>query len=329
MTEEFRRKAIPVTELSMGRMFSFSTFFRLLSLLKQQRPDVVHTHLGRADSYGRLAARVARVPAVVTTAHNVERWKENFAFRTVDAYTTQFAHRIIACSERVRDHLGAVGTVPMNKVIVIHNGINLRVWDSPPAPAAAIELRKSFNFAEKDFVVGIVGRLEEQKGHVYLFEAFASRRDELPNLRLLVVGEGALNDSLRQYVDALQISANVIFAGPRRDMRVVYEALDLVLMPSLWEGLPITLLEAMASGRTVIASTVGGIPEVMRHELNGLLVPPKDSAAIAGSLERCYRDRDLMCRMAIAGRKIVQNEFSIEVTAQRIIEVYQQLVPVP
>jgi glycosyltransferase involved in cell wall biosynthesis len=311
----------------MGRMLSFSTFFRLTSLLKQKRPDVVHTHLGRADSYGRLAARLAGIPVIVTTAHNVERWKGNFALRSIDAYTTQFAHRVIACSERVREHLRDVGTVPMSKVTVIRNGVNLGVWDNSPAPATAIELRKSFNFTEKDFVIGIIGRLEEQKGHVYLFEALARLRDAIPNLHLMVVGEGTLGDSMRQLVNSLKLSSNVTFAGARRDMRIVYEALDMVVIPSLWEGLPITLLEAMASGRPVIATAVGGIPEVIRHESNGLLVPPKDCLAIADAIKRSYVDRDLMCRLALAGRKTVQNEFSIELTARKIIDVYQDLLP--
>jgi glycosyltransferase involved in cell wall biosynthesis len=326
MTEEFRRRGIPVSELSMGRMFSFATFFRLLTLLKEQRPDVVHTHLGRADSYGRLAARLARVPAIVTTAHNVEQWKSNFAFRTIDAYTTQFAHRVIACSERVSEHLRAVGTVPMTKVSVIRNGVNLRAWDNSSAPANAIELRKSLNCTEMDFVIGIVGRLEEQKGHVYLLKAIADLREQLKNLRLLVAGEGTLGDSMKRLVNSLQLSSMVTFAGPRRDMRLVYEAIDLLVMPSLWEGLPITMLETMASGRPVIATAVGGMPEVIRHEFNGLLIPSKDSEAIAGAIKRCYLDRDLMCRLARAGKSTVRNEFSIEVTAQKVVEVYEELL---
>jgi glycosyltransferase involved in cell wall biosynthesis len=326
LVEEFRCKQIPVTELSMGSMLSFGTVFRLLGLLKRQRPHVVHTHLGRADSYGRLAARLAGVPVIVTTAHNVERWKDNIAFRSIDAFTSQFAHRTIACSERVREHLRAVGTVPMNKVTVIRNGINLGIWDRSPNPATTIEFRKSFNFAEQDFVIGIVGRLEEQKGHVYLFEALASLRDEFSNLRLLVVGEGTLGDSLRQLVNSLKLSPNVTFAGARRDMRIVYEALNLVVIPSLWEGLPITLLEAMASGRAVVATNVGGIPEVIRHEFNGLLLPPKDSVAIADAIKRCYCDRDLMSRLALAGKNTVHMEFSIEVTARKVIEVYEELM---
>jgi glycosyltransferase involved in cell wall biosynthesis len=325
MAGEFRRQGIPVEELALQRMVSLSTLVRLMAILKRKRPDLVHTHLGRADSYGRVAAAMARVPVTVSTVHNVEQWKDRLPLRWIDAATATLADHLIACSDRVAEHLRKVGLVPMKKVSVIRNGIRLGDWIDQPGGTEAAAIRQEFHCAGDDFVMGAIGRLEPQKGHQYLFHALAVLRPKLPEIRLWVVGDGTLRESLERLATELDLLANVRFVGNRRDMRSIYAALDLVVMPSLWEGLPIALLEAMACRRPIIATSVGGIPEVIQHEVNGILVPPKDGVALAVAIERSYRCRPFTHALAEAGFQTVARSFSIADNARMACALYEKL----
>lgn len=325
MAEEFRSQRIPVDELALQGMVGLPTFLQLTARLRRQRPDIVHTHLGRADNYGRMAARIARVPVIVSTVHNVEAWKSRFFLLWIDAWTSIFAHRLVACSGRVAEHLREL-KVPMEKVVVVKNGICLRHWTEKPDLAAVGGIRRELGAGQNEFVVGVIGRLETQKGHSYLFQAIAALKDEIPDLKLWVIGEGSLRESLERLAGELGLSAKITFAGVRRDMRLVYAALDLVVMPSLWEGLPITLLEAMACRRPIVATTVGGIPEVIAHEKSGLLVPPRDVPALAAGLKCCHRERQFTQSLASAAFETVTNEFSIEQNAEKLLALYDELV---
>jgi glycosyltransferase involved in cell wall biosynthesis len=324
MADEFRRQGIPVDELSMKRSVCPTTLVQLTLRLNRLRPDIVHTHLGRADNYGRVAALMARVPVIVSTVHNVERWKEGIALRLIDSGTSRIADRLIACSGRVAEHLRELKTVPMDKVIIVRNGIRLRDWFEPPAAASVAAVRRELQTDSQAFPIGVVGRLELQKGHPCLFHALASIQEEVPHLRLWIVGEGTQLPVLQKLAADLQIASKITFCGVRRDMREVYAAADLVVMPSLWEGLPIALLEAMAAQRPVIATSVGGIPEVIQHEVNGLLVPPQDSQALAAAIHRCYCNRDFARRLGQSAAHAVRHDFSIERHAQKIMAVYRQ-----
>lgn len=328
MAKEFRGQGIPVDELALRGMVSVPTFLQLVSRLQRQRPEIVHTHLGRADNYGRVAAKIARVPVIVSTVHNVEAWKSRFFLRWIDAWTSTFADRLIACSGRVAEHLRELH-VSMEKVVVVKNGIHLRHWTEKPDPAAAGAIRRELGAGQNEFVVGVIGRLETQKGHSYLFQAIAALKDEIPDLRLWVIGEGSLRESLERLAGELGLSSKITLTGVRRDMRSVYAALDLVVMPSLWEGLPITLLEAMACQRPILATTVGGIPEVITDEKNGLLIPPKNVPALIVALKRCHRERQFTQSLANAAFETVTNEFSIDHNAQKLLALYEELVCLP
>jgi len=326
LADEFRQQGIPVEELCLKGMLGLPTLFRLTALLKRQRPDIVHTHLGRADNFGRLAARLARVPVIVTTVHNVDAWKANILFRRIDAWTSRYANQIVACSGRVGEHLRELGLVPNEKITVIRNGICLRDWSDRPEPAAVLRLRGELGLRPNDFVIGVIGRLEKQKGHRHLFEALAILKEDVADWRLLVVGEGALRQALEELAERLGLSSQVSFAGVRRDMRMIYAASDVVVLPSLWEGLPLVLLEAMAARRPVVGTRVGGVPEVLRHKETGFLVPPGDSAALCAAIKRCYLERERAEAMAEAAYQWVGSNCSIETNARQLLTVYNKLI---
>ena len=325
MAQEFRKRGFETSEFLMENMVSLPTLFRLTVLLKQQRPWIVHTHLGRADSYGRVAAWLAGVPRIVTTVHNVDAWKAKWYLRWIDAVTSRAAHRLIACSGRVAEHLRAIGLVPMDKVTVLRNGIRLQDWRDEPSPVAVSALRQDLGVKNNEFVIGVIGRLEPQKGHVYLLQALASFKSSLPAFRLCIVGEGTLREELERLVVKFGLASNVTFAGVRHDMRLVYAAVDLVVMPSLWEGLPITLLECMASRRPVVATDVGGISEIIQPEHNGLMVPPKSSEALAAAIQRCMQSPESTRARVEAGFETVRREFSVEQLVDKVLALYRQL----
>jgi glycosyltransferase involved in cell wall biosynthesis len=329
LAPDFRREGFEVDELQLNGTFGLATFFRLVALLKRQAPDVVHTHLGRADNYGRLAAKLARVPVIVTTVHNVDAWKANPLLRWLDAWTSRFAQRLLACSGRVGQHLRELNLVPRHKISVVRNGIRLGDWNDQPEPTAVSRIRTELNLQTSHFVLAVIGRLEEQKGHRYLLEALASLNGQIPNWRLLVVGEGTLRNRLEKQAAQLKLSTQIVFAGERRDMRLIYAASDVVVLPSLWEGLPLVLLEAMAARRPVIATTAGGIPEVLRHEVTGRLVTPEDSLGLAAAIQSCYSQPEKTLAMAEAAYRTVINHCSIETTAERVLGVYESLMGKP
>jgi glycosyltransferase involved in cell wall biosynthesis len=325
MAAEFRERGIPVTELAMNGAASLGTLWRLTSLLRSQRPDVVHTHLGRADSCGRVAAFLAQVPAIVSTLHNLEPWKSQAWMRWTDAATSRLADRLIACSERVAQHVRELGLVPARKITVVQNGIRLADWASEPSPEAVSTLRASLGTAAGTYVLGVVARLEEQKGHEHLFHALAAVGAGMPNYSLWLVGEGSQQAALARRAAQLGLQSKISFLGPRRDLRLVYAALDLVVLPSLWEGLPIALLEAMACRRPIVATTVGGVPEVISHGQNGLLCAPRDVRGLGAAILRCRSNRAWAEGLGTSAFEHVA-QFGIEPNISKVLAIYRHIL---
>ncbi|MFZ5825024.1 MAG: glycosyltransferase [Bacillota bacterium] len=324
LAKEFVSRGIPVTELSLKGMVDPRTFWRLLAEIRRFSPDIVHTHLGKADNYGRTAAWLAGVKRIVTTVHNVEDWKENRVLRFVDAFTAKLCDRIVACSGRVADHLLSLGNVNSSKVVTIQNGLDLRNWPLPLQEDAGAT-RRELGFTEKDFVVGTLGRMEVQKGHAFLVEAAAIAREQGCNVKLLFVGDGSLRQTLVDLVAERGLSEHVVFAGVRRDTKALLAAMDLFALPSLWEGLPIALLEAMAANRCIVATPVGGVPEVIENGYSGLLVPPGDAESLAQAIMMCKKDRTLASQLSDGARRSVEESFSLDVGVTKLLNVYQEL----
>jgi glycosyltransferase involved in cell wall biosynthesis len=187
-------------------------------------------------------------------------------------------------------------------------------------------MRRTFGVQAQGLLVGTVGRLHPQKGFASLLAAVARVRERLPAIRLLLVGGGALRRDLVARAEALGLAEVVIFAGSRGDVPEILAALDLFVLPSLWEGLPNAVLEAMAAGLPVVATAAGGTPEVVVDGETGLLVPPGDVTALAEAIERLLRDPGLRRKMGEAGRKRVEGHFTIEQTVAQTVALYETLL---
>jgi glycosyltransferase involved in cell wall biosynthesis len=275
----------------------------ILGIIRAGRFDLVHTHTSKAGFLGRLAARMARVPAVVHTPHGhvfygyygplvtrlfaaAERWA---AWRT---------DRLVALTVReVDDHL-ALGIGRPEQFRVIHSGIDFAAFDADPTPGR--QVRVELGIPAEALVVGTLGRLTAVKGQDCLVAALASLA--LPQLWLLLVGDGEERSALAAQAQALGVADRVVFAGWRQDVHRVLRAMDLFALPSLNEGMGRALVEAMYTGLPVVATAVGGVPELIVPGSTGLLVPPRAAADLAAAIRSLVADPEARARLGQQAR---------------------------
>jgi glycosyltransferase involved in cell wall biosynthesis len=264
---------------------------------------------------------LAGVPVVVGSEVNIYERKarlhtlaERWLMRGTDAVVASAA----AVREFYVDQIGA----DRSKVEVIYNAVD---WSQLETSLSRDEMRASLGIPAAAPVAGIVGRLTEQKAHRVLFEAMA-RRSSLSNLHLVVTGDGELRDELRRRVESLGLSPRVHFTGIRRDVGNVLAALDMFVMPSLWEGLPLALVHAMGAGLPVVASAVAGVPEVVQHGQTGMLVQPGDVDGLAAALERLVHDPAERSRLGLAARDYVRPRFGVDGFVGSTTALYDRLL---
>lgn len=285
---------------------------RLVGWLRRERVQVVHTHLSTASLLGSWAARLAGIPALATV----------HGLNTRTCYN--YANRIIAVSNAVRQHLVAQG-LPAERIMVVHNGVDLRALSRPDQSE---QVRRECRLPPGAPVLITVGRLAPTKGHRDLLEALEllARGGLRPNLRLLVVGTGSLLPLLQREAEQRGLRDRVIFCGFQRDVLPYLQAADVFVLPSIQEGLSLSALEAMALGKPVVACRVGGTPEVVVDGETGVLVSPGNPRELAAALERLLAEREQARAMGAAGRRRVQQAFDLEQMVARIETIYRELV---
>ena len=302
----------PVLLPALGREISplddLISLARMVRLVRRIRPDVVHTHMAKAGTVGRLAAHICGVPLIVHTYHG-HVFHSYFSpaktrvFLTIERALGLATDRIIAIGDGQRNEIASYGVAPMRKLESIRLGLELRQFlDTEKARGA---LRAELDIATDTPLVGIVARLVPIKAHEVFFEAAVQVLRDEPAVQFIVVGDGERRAELEALVDRLGIRQIVRFLGWRRDMRTVYADLDVVALTSLNEGSPVALIEALASARPVVSTAVGGVPEVVIDGQTGRTVPPANPTALAEAILTLLRDRSLGERLAIAGREHV------------------------
>lgn len=322
---EARQEGIATEVFAMRGKLDLGQVPAIASYLRKEQIDIVHTHGVRANLMGRLAAGMARTPHVVTTVHSVlamdytsllDRWVNQFCEWTTRRWTEKF----IAVSRGLARALLASG-LPAEKVTVIYNGLDLSQFRQ----GAGDKVRAEFGLKPGQPAVGVVARLHPVKGHEFFLQAAAEISRDFPAARFFVVGCGAHRPALEGLTARLGIGDAVVFTGFRRDAADVTAALDVLVVPSLSEGFGLTAVEAMALGKPVLATRVGGLPEIVTSGENGLLVPPGDPAALADGLRFILRHPAEAAQLAADGRRTVEEKFSAEVMAAKTTELYRQL----
>jgi glycosyltransferase involved in cell wall biosynthesis len=297
----------------------------LARAMRADRIEVVHAHLFGDSLHGYLASRAAGRPPVVLTLHIGVEGCTGLQRRGY-AWLLARCARAIACSDAVaRSFAPLLATGRAMQVIA--NGIETLPAAAPPAPERAA-LRRSLGAGPDEVLFAVIGRLAEQKGHRYLLAAFAALvREHGVAARLLVLGEGELRERLERQAAEADIADRVLFAGLRSDVPALLPAVDTVVFSSLFEGLPVALLEAMAAGRCIVATDVPGIVEAVRPEREAVIVPIGDARGLAAGLLRVVRTPGLAARLGDAARARFLAEFTAERMVARYAAVYEDVLP--
>lgn len=299
----------------------------LWRLLQRHRYSIVHTHNSKAGFVGRLAAKLAGVPVVVHTVHgfafhNQERWWRRRLFRALERLAAGWCDHLVVISEPLIEWAVRDRVAPRSKMTKIYSGIDLQAFQQPVDAAA---VRRGLGFDDRAFVVGQVSKLWQGKGHDVLLRAAERLKDRLPELRLLLIGEGELMPGLQRMARELGLAERVVFTGFRSDIPALTQALDVAVLPSLFEGMGRAVLEAQAAGKAMIASRVGGIPDLIADGQTGLLVDPGDAAQLADAIQQLHDQPQLRRQLGEAAKRALDERFDARVMAHQIAGVYEQL----
>ncbi len=320
LAQQIRALDIPVIDLGMTHKWRFDAFWRLYRLLRRERPAILHTWLFHANIPGRVLGRLAGVPIIISSERTMgmeSRWRY-----WLNRLTAPLADRIVCVSQNVARFAAEAIGLPKDKLVVIPNGIPLAGF----TPGRNTDLRAALGLPTEALVIGSVARLDPVKDTHTLLQAFASLVHTHPEAHLLLVGDGPERTSLEAYVVQQRLTGRVIFLGERKDVPALLQTMDIFALSSLWEGMPNVALEAQACALPVVATAVGGTPELVVDGVTGLLVPPADPAALARAISTLLRDPDLRRTMGQAGQQRVQEQFDITSTVEKTTALYETLL---
>ncbi len=316
VAQEIRALDTRVFDAGMRHKADLAALLHLYRWIRRVHPAILHTSLFHANLPGRILGRLAGVPIIVCSERTMAMESE-WRYR-LNRWTIGLVDRAITVSTSVRDfcisHIG----LPTDKIALIRNGVELPEEALSSRQEARAELGLPFN----DLVIGTVSRLDPVKGVSFLVKALS----QIDNVCLAVIGDGPERAALESLANSLGVADQIHWTGHKRDASRLLPAFDLFVQPSLHEGLPNTVLEAMATDLPVVATAVGGTPEAVVDGVTGLLVPPRDPAALAEAITTLLRDPDLQRKMGRAGRERVEKYFSVERMVQQTEALYEELI---
>ncbi|MBF0571573.1 MAG: glycosyltransferase family 4 protein [Candidatus Omnitrophica bacterium] len=311
MAEEIRQKGIPVRILNISTYHNPFNILKLAQLFKLAKPDIIHSHVYFASTIGRLAAKIAGIKICVNHVHS-SYWHYSQLNLIIERILSFFTYKIICVSQSVQEFVIDHERIDPAKAVVIYNGISRRNIQTVPRVG-------------NDFVITVVASLLANKGHGVLLEAISSLKDKHPHIKCWVVGEGEMEAQLKEHAKELGIEKHTTFLGVRRDIPEILSASHLFVLPSLLrEGLPVSILEAMAYGVAVVASSVGGIPEVIEDGKNGCLVPPHDPQRLADCIDGLICNPERCHHLALAGKQTFEERFEAKIMVNKIEDLYEE-----
>ena len=321
LAEKAREDGIKVQIFPCRGRFDGRTISSIRSFISSRQANILHSHGYKSNFYVSLANR-GHMSWVVTN----HLWKKTtFALKFyayLDSLLIRRANKIVAVSDEIVDAMMHRG-IPSVKITVIDNGVDLQRFSNSQRNN---NLRKSFGLNESNKIIGTIGSLTEEKGHIYLLEAARKVIDVVPECRFLIIGDGGQRQFLQEKTAHLWLSEKILFAGSRKDVPEILSMLDAFVLPSIKEGLPMALLEAMASKVPVIATSVGAIPNVIEDGINGLLIPPKNSDAISEAINKMLSNGDSAKEMELKGFEKVRDHYSSKQMAIKYLAVYKELL---
>lgn len=288
---------VDITYLQKSR-FDPATLPALLKVIDRKKIDILHLHGYGATTFGRLAGAIRRLPTIVHEHANLTDtpWFQKVADVALEPVTDI----AIAVSQSTADFVIGARKIPPAKVKVVYLGVPLEEFSRPRAPQEIQAAREELGIAPSEFAVGTVTRLHESKGNTYLVDAAKLVLDRRPHTRFFIVGEGPLREPLEAQARALNIADRFVFAGFARDVARVISAFDLSVFPSLWEGTPLTVFEALAMGKPIVATDADGLLDVLTHERDAIIVPKRDARALADGIIRTIDEPETRDRIGRA-----------------------------
>ena len=322
IADELQKNGHLLRILNLNNYHNPWNVMQLAGRLRREKVSILHSHAYFANTMGRMAAILARVPvrfAHIQSSHwtSDERSSRNYL---VDRILSHFTSRVIACSDSAaRFQLEALKINP-RKVITIYNCTDVEKYANQGATGTQ---RKELGIGEDDLVIGSVGRLEKLKGHRLLLEVTRDLIESFPTLKLVIIGDGEEREVLEKKRSDLGLVNHVILTGIRNDVEKLLPVLDVYVQPTIGrEGLPLTVVEAMAAKLPVVASDIGGTREAVLHKQTGILVAPGDKDGLGRALSQILRDREMRCLMSQEGWKLCKQKFGVTHMVEALTTLY-------
>ena len=318
LIEEVRREGIPFVCLNARGGWGPETTFQIFRWLRTTRPDLLHTYLFGFHFFAGLPARLAKIPAILSSRRDVE-YGQRKPDQFIEGLGNFFVDRVVCCAKAAeRRALEKELGISPEKLVTIYNGIDLERFKSQITTG---KIRHEFGIPENAPVIGTVGNLSHKKGLPYFMEAIPEILRAFPETRFLLVGQGPLEKEMKERAAQIPRHKQIIFTGARADVPDLIGAMDIFVLASLFEGLPNVLLEAMSLAKPVVATEVGGIPELVDSAVDGVLVPPKESYALAEAVLSLLKNPAKAQALGERGREKIRKDFVLE----RMIDQYEEL----
>jgi len=300
--------------------FRPSLTYNFLKLFSEHNVKTIISHNYSPLRYSTVA-NIFYNKASIIHVHHARSFEEKNSNPISERFLYRFAKHVVAVSSQLKSDMIHNDKINPDKISVIANGIDENTYNINIDKS---KKREDLNIDAGKLVLGVCARLSEQKGHTYLLQALAElNRTAQHKWQLLVIGDGPLKNELQNYAAELGISAHISFLGARMDVPELLKVIDIFILPSIWEGMPLTILEAMAAGKAIIASNVGGVPEVLENEVDGIIFPSRDIHALSIAIKRMMESEEL--RMEVSSK--ASQKFLKEFSLKRTLDKYEQLLP--
>ncbi len=320
---------IPDLVRRINLLKDIKAFCKIFVFIKKRKFDIVHTHTSKAGIIGRWAGKLAGVGIIVHSPHGhifygYFGWFKNNLFIFLEKLTSLITDRIITLTQRGKEEHIKYKIAPPNKFVPIYSGIDIKEFSN--FQVNRVKEKEKLNISLDVPVVGTVNRLDPVKGNQYLIASLSEVVKFFPTIKVIIVGDGSEKEKLKHYVTELGLSENVIFLGLCKDVRQILSTFDIFVLPSLNEGMGRCLLEAQALGIPVIATKVGGIPDVVEDGLTGILVSPRNPKEMAETIIRLLRNKAARKNMSEAAKKWIGERFGVESMVKKISDLYQEIL---
>ncbi len=324
LIEDFQSAGIDPIVLKVKRVYGpsgFKAFSFLINYMKKENIDIVQTHFLHADILGTLAAKIAGVPKIVAARRDEGFWRGKRQV-SINRFLNRYVDSILANSQAVKEAVLLNEKVSSRKINVIYNGVDLK--RHYPSLDLRETTRKSLGIHDDEVVIGMIANMRHEiKGHRILIKAVSFIKEPI---KILLAGDGPLRANFERYAVRLKVNDRIVFLGIRRDVNAIMNASDIICVPSLSEGFSNTILEAMAVAKPIVASNVGGNPEIVIDGETGSLVRPRHAEALAQEILRLLKDRQFLSQMGAAGRKQIESNFTVEKMVTEYEEFYEKLL---